>query len=159
MEMKHKISFHGIGLSYSDGFHILDEEEYSRLEFLGEGDRICLSDPDRHMLVSIGWKQAGSVVSHLIGTKDLAKDMERKVRRPMKQYGYHMSGFLKKRFGGKEAMGFFYEYTIQGTDMTGESYVIKTGKEIYSFHVYMRTELKSGSIPVWKELLESISLE
>lgn len=154
----HNLSFHRIGLYYPDGFHIMDEEESGSLKFLGEGERICLSDPERHMLVCIGWKQVGSIVSHLIGTKNLAKDMEQRVRRPMKQFGYRMGGFSKKKLGGKEALGFSYEYTAQGIDMTGESYVIKIGKEIYSFHVYIRTELKSECFSVWEKMLQNISI-
>ena len=159
MEMHHKISQHGFSMSYPDGFHVMEEEETRQLKFLGNGEGICLSDPDRHMMVSIGWKQIWGIVSLLLGTKDLAKDMEKRIRQPMKQYGYRKGESLKKKIGKKEAMGFSYEYSVQGTGMTGESYVVKDGKEIYYLHVYMRTGLKSGSYPVWEGMLESISWE
>ena len=42
-------------ISCPEGFHVMDEEERSRLNFYGEGECECLSDPDRHIIISIGW--------------------------------------------------------------------------------------------------------
>ena len=157
MDMYYNINFHGLCFSYPDSFHLMEEEERSRFRFIGEGESICLLDPEQHMLLSMGWKQTGGILSLLVGAKDLAKDMEKRTRQPMKEYGYHMNRSLKKEVGEKKAFGFSYEYFTQGTYMTGESYVVKAGKDIYSIHVYMRTGLKRRCFPVWEEILGSIS--
>ena len=44
-------------LEYPEGFHELDEDERKSLTFLEEGPCLCLSDPGKHILISIGWKQ------------------------------------------------------------------------------------------------------
>ena len=44
---------------YPDGFHVMDEAERSKLKSLGGGPVECLSDPERHILISTGWKSVG----------------------------------------------------------------------------------------------------
>ena len=37
-----------------------------------------LSDPDRHLLMTLGWKKIGKLPSKLLNTQGLAKAMEKK---------------------------------------------------------------------------------
>ncbi len=45
-----------LALPLPEGFHVMDEEERSRLRFLEAGECVCLSDPERHLVVTVGWK-------------------------------------------------------------------------------------------------------
>ena len=58
---------------YPDGFHVMDEAECSKLKSLGGGPVECLSDPERHILISTGWKSVGRLVGMLFGAKDAAE--------------------------------------------------------------------------------------
>ena len=39
--------------------------------------------------------------------------------------------------------------------MTGESFVFKSGRTFYYFHLYARTALLEKALPVWEEMLSS----
>ena len=142
-------------LSYPEGFHVMDSSEKSGMQFFGGSTGECLSDPERHILISIGWKSIGGIASLLISAKDAAKKMEASIRKPMQNYGYRLNEFTSKRVGSEEAEGFCYEYESQGTGMYGESYAVKRGKELYYLNLYARREQRDETIDVWNTILSS----
>ncbi|MBQ3262295.1 MAG: hypothetical protein IJH52_03905 [Oscillospiraceae bacterium] len=157
--MENNLHLHGLTLPIPAGFHVMDKEEWSRMKLLADGEGTGLSDPGRHMVVTLGWKQAGGFSAALLSAKDLAKNMEKQICRAMASLGCRSEGVKTRAIGGREAHGARYRYTAQGTDMTGESWVVKEKKEIWYLHGYMRTELLEVSLPVWEEMLDSITIE
>ena len=135
-----------------EGFHRMTEAERSVVRVAEEGPWIGLSHPEKHILVTAGWKQAGGIAG-LLSRGDLAKNMEKRVRRPMQPYGYRLEGFTERSIAGEKAGGFRYSYRAQETDMYAESYALKHGGAVYYFHFYARAALKAESLPVWEELL------
>lgn len=140
-----------------DGFHVMDEEEMSGMTMIAVGPGICLKDPERHIVVSVGYKKAGLLTSKMLSQKDIATKSEGSIRQAMKPYRYWPDGAGKREVGGLAADGFRYLYSAQETDMYAETYVLKKGKTFYYFHVYMRAALKEKSMPVWEEMLGSAS--
>ena len=143
-------------LSYPDGFHIMTESERSKLNLLEDGQWIGLSDPDRHMIVTVGWKHAGFLTANFSTSNDLAKGMEKKIRKPMEPFGYRNEGFTDRVVAGEKACGFRYGYKAQSVDMVAESLVLKCDGTVVYFHSYMREALKEASMVVWNELLELV---
>ena len=113
-----------------DGFHVMDEEEMSGMTMIAAGPGVCLKDPERHIVVSVGYKKAGLLTSKMLSQKDIAEKSEGSIRQAMKPYSYWPDGAGKR-----------------------ETYVLKKGKTFYYFHVYMRAALKEESMPVWEEML------
>lgn len=154
--MSNTLTLYGrLTLSWPDGFHVMDEAERKKLTFYGDGPSEAISDPDRHITVSVGWKPLGGFAGMLLGARDVAKDMAKKLSRPMQAYGWRSGGALTKVVGGEKAEGFSYEYEAQGISMVGESYAIKRGKTLYYLHFYARKALKSESLEVWNAILAS----
>lgn len=141
-------------LSYPDGFHIMDAGEKERLNFLGGDTGECLSDPDRHIIISIGYKSAGGL-GFLVSAKDAAKKTEAAIRKAMLSFSYHLNGFDKRSIGGEDAEGFRYEYEAQGISMYAESVVVKHEHTLYYLHFYARKELLEESLAVWGDILSS----
>ena len=54
-----------------EGFHVMDDEERSELNIMGNGPGVCLSNPERHIIVSIGWQQVGGLTSLLLKSGDI----------------------------------------------------------------------------------------
>lgn len=142
-------------ISFPDGFHILDDKEKSKLQFVGDGPGECLSDSESHILISLGWKPIGSLPALLVSAKDAAKRMEASIRKPMQQYGYRLNEFTGKKIGGEQAEGFSYAYTAQNISMYGESYVIKRDRTLYYLHFYARSEYLTESLDIWNLILSS----
>ena len=140
---------------YPEGFHVMDESERSSFKSLGGGPIDCLSDPERHIVISTGWKSIGRLLGMMFGAKDSAKSAEAQVRRAMKPYNYRLNGFFAKEVGGEKAEGYCFEYDAQGVHMYGETCVVKRGKELYFLHLYTRIGSKDENLEIWNGMLTS----
>ena len=142
-------------LCYPDSFHVLDETEKSALKFLGTGPGICLSDPERHILISIGWKSISGLAAMLVNSKDAAKRMEADISKPMLAYGCDRHGFAEKSVGSETASGFSYVYEAEGVEMYGESFALKHGRTLYYLNLYARRNMREESVKTWSEILSN----
>ena len=142
-------------LSWPSGFHVMNEEERGKLSFYGDGPCEAIADLDRHIVVSIGWKPLGRFFGMLLGTKDIARDMEKKLSQPMRSYGWRAGSVLTKAVDGEKAEGYSYEYEAQGIGMYGESYALKHGKTVYYLHFYARKAQKDESLEALDTILAS----
>lgn len=152
------IALKDIMIPCPDGFHVLDTEERSRIHFTEDGEGVCLSDSERHMLIYIAYKKIGGLTAMLLKSRDLAKNMETSVRKSMQPFGYKSGGSIRRMVGSCESEGFCYTYTAQDIPMYGESLVLRSGKAAYYFHLYAREKMQAESIPVWEELLSSVDI-
>ena len=141
-------------ISVPDGFHVMDDEELGKLNSYGEKPGWCITDPDRHITVSIAWKK-GAVASFLLSSREIAKKMDMSLQKMMAPYGYERQMFVQEDLGGRDAFGFLYSYDVQEIGMSGESLSAKNGKTFYYVHCYMRRELLEESLPVLKKIFES----
>ena len=144
---------------YPEGFHVMDESERSRLTAIAEGPMECLSDPERHSMITIGYKQIGALTGMLLSAKDAAKSAESYVRKALKANNYRTIGFLTKKAGGETAEGYSFEYEAEGIPMCGETYVVKRGKAFYYLHFYTRTAYKDENLEIWNGMLASMVWE
>ena len=140
-----------------DGFRQLSEAEIEKLNTPWPGSGTCLSDPERHMLLSFGWKKVNGLAAIILSTKDLAKNMEQDIAGMMKEYDFESAGYTERTICGKRAGGFRYSYTAQGVRMTAESLVLKSGKTLYYFHCYARKTSEAGNLAVWEKILTSVT--
>ena len=143
-------------LSYPDSFHVMSEEELSKMTFFGEAPGWCISDPERHIDVSVSWKKTNGLFAKILNTREIAKNMEAQIRKPMGQYGYRLDSFLEKELGGRRADGYLYAYEVQGTGMAGESLYLKNGNTFYYIHCYFRDAMRDDSLPVLDEIFGSV---
>ena len=144
---------YSLRLSFPDGFHVMDNDERQKLKMLVDGPGECLTDPDRHIIISIGWKELSLFPSLLVSSKDAADNSQKAISQAMQPYGYRFRETFAENIGGKSAPGFSYEYEAQGISMHGETCVIKHNKVLYYLHIYMRRELKGESTKIWKDIL------
>ena len=146
----------GFRLTCPEGFRRMTEEETRGLTTLGEGPWIGLSDPERHMIVTVGWKRLGPIVSRILTGADLAKNAEKRIAASMKPYGFKRTEGVTRTVAGERAHGFRCTYEAQGVAMGAESCVMKRGRDAVYFHVYFRDALREESLPVWEEILASV---
>lgn len=142
-----------------EGFHVMDDQERKTLRFITEGPGVCLSCPERHIIISIGYKQTGGFTAMLVSGKDALKGMESQIRASMGSYGYQLDGFAARLIGTKNGEGIGFHYTARDIGMYSESFVIKEKKTFYYFHYYTRETLIDENFPVWKSFLDEIRWE
>ena len=144
-------------LTCPEGFREMSKEELSGYNFYSEAPGWCVNDADRHIMVSVSWKQVPGLFAKMLKVKDVAKSMEGQMAQAMKAFQYKLVEFTARTPGGKEAEGFHYDYTVQDTGMSGESLCVKNRNTFYYLHFYYRTALKEESMAVVDEILQSAS--
>lgn len=143
-------------LGLPEGFHELSPEETGKLQFTETGAGSVFSDPERHIMVSVGWKQIGAFAGLLLNGSDLAKKMEKSLEGSMAAFGYQPVARLKKSLGGEPAEGIRYRYMAQEIGMEGESLVLKHKKTLYYLHFYTRAAMAAENQQVWEQILDSV---
>lgn len=141
-------------LSFPDGFRVMDEAELAGLKMIAEGPGCCVKDDSRHMVISVSWKKPGAFAGLLLSVNDLAASMEKYIRKGNAPFGYRLDEFRDITIGGHSARGIRYRYSVQGIEMLGESYVLKSGKQLYYFHLYTRSSLPDN-LKIWESILNS----
>lgn len=143
-------------ISCDEGFQELTEEEISKMNFLAEKPQLCLSDPERHILISAGYKKISGFSAMMLSGRDVAKKSQEQIRRAMGNIPYSEEPLRKISVGNRQGDGFRFEYTLQDTEMSGEFIVLKSGKTLYYISCYYRTALKEDSEAVIREILNSV---
>lgn len=140
-------------ITFQDSFTVLSAEERQKLNTIEQGPYECLSDQDRHILISIGFRPLGGLFSIFLSTKDAAHNSESKISQAMQSYGFKLIEHKHISLCNNDAKGFSYEYIAQGTSMYGESYVLKHDKALYYLNYYSRHELLTDNQKIWDEIL------
>lgn len=143
-------------LTCPEGFRLMTEKERQKLHMAGAGDTLCLTGEESHMLVSIGWKEVSAFASLLLRLIRPVQSVEANISRSMAPYGYRRETTLTRQIGGQAAEGFRYTYTAGDTPMVGETYVLREGKSLTFFHVYLRAALREESLTQWNGLLDAV---
>ena len=151
------VTVHGLTLSYPENFQIMEEAERVKLRFAEEGEGVCLSAPEKHILISAACQPGEPLLPRLLGSRELAAWRSNKPQRPAALQDYKLGAPLRRGVGGKSAEGFSYTYTAGGVPMYGETLVVRLGRAQYYLHFYARQALKGESIPVWEDFLAAAS--
>ncbi len=142
-------------LACPDGFHVMDEEERKNLTFIAEGSCECITDPVRHILITVGCRTLGKLAAMLVSAKDAAGNMETALREAMRRYSFRENGSAAIDLSGEKARGLSYGYVAHDTDMYAESYVAKRGKALYYLNFYVRETYRDKGLKTWEEFLSS----
>ena len=147
-----------LSITIPDSFHILSAEEMAGFRFIAEGPGIAASDPEKHVILSIGWKQLGLFTGFILNTNDIARNMEKQISSAMNPFGYTSGGKIEKHIGGETAKEIRFRYTAgDAVEMTGASCVVKHRSTLYYFHFYTRRETEAETEKLWDEILGSAS--
>ena len=135
-----------------EGFRELTEAEREKLNTLGEGESLFLTNEEDHIAVSIGWKDVNAFAGFLLHLISPISSVEASVNRAMAPYGYRKETMLERQIGGQIAKGFRYTYTAGNTPMVGE----RQGRSLTFFHAYYRASERETSLPLWQSLLDAV---
>ena len=141
--------------TYPDGFHQMDAAECKQNNLNQDGPGISIIDPERHIIVSIGWRKT-ALGSMMMDADGVAKNMEASMSRMMKGAGYQKSELVQRDLGGQNAYGFDFSYEAQGETIYGSSYVVEKGKTFYYFNFYGSMNRKEENEQLWNGMLNSI---
>ncbi|MBR0462605.1 MAG: hypothetical protein IJJ00_07830 [Erysipelotrichaceae bacterium] len=141
---------------YPEGFHEMNETEKKEHNITDKNGSFCLSDEERHIIITVFWKNAGGLISALVKPHDAVVNMEKAVSGQMQKFGYKFDEFIVREAGDKTADGYRYDYKVDGLEMSGESFIVKNSRTFYYIHSYYRTALKEESLKVLDEIFGSL---
>ncbi|MBQ2510464.1 MAG: hypothetical protein II529_06550 [Erysipelotrichaceae bacterium] len=153
--MKKTVEIGQMSFSCPEGFHEMDNTELEGMKFSGTPN-ICLSFPERHIIISAGEREINFFSAAVLNLKDIMKTTENDLHRLMKEYGYRLGEMSLKQTGEVEAGEIPYTYTAQDVKMYGCTYVFKRKRTLCYLHWYTREALKEENREVLEEILESL---
>lgn len=139
-----------------EGFRQLTEEELQKMNLIAGGKGLCISDSERHIVISVAWTKVNALSAWLLGTRETAGSMAKHISKSMKQFNYVWLDDVKREIDGQVARGLDYNYIVQGIHMTGESLVVKSEENLFYFHFYGRQARRDESLAVFHEILDGV---
>ncbi|MCR4841457.1 MAG: hypothetical protein K5848_07960 [Lachnospiraceae bacterium] len=141
------------------GFHVMDEKERSKYKMTGKGEYVGLSNPDIHMMITVGVKKLNAFIKLLLKPKDFAKGMRNCIVKGNKPYGIKAEELKDLTLAGAPAKGFSYTYTVRDIAMTGRAYAVFTDNTVYYVYQYVRTEFDEEFKDVFENFLKELKIE
>lgn len=143
-------------VSFPEGFRRMTEGEMKKLNRLEDGPGVFMTSPERHIIVTVGWKKIALLASLLLSAKDIAKNAGGRIARAMKPCGCSEPAYTERTVAGSRAHGFRYAYTAENVPMEAETCILKRGRVVLYFNFYAREALKEESFSVWESVLASV---
>ena len=145
-----------MNIVFPDGFTEMTRQELAQMKQTAMGSAVYYTNPERHMIVTVGWKSAG-IFQKSLDAAALCSKMEPALQKANAPFGYQLKGHAERKIGGQDAKAVQFTYTAQDIDMYSESYAAKNGKDIYYFNLYTRVESWENNKVQWENLLNSVS--
>ena len=143
-------------MTLPDGLRVMNDEETAKLNFYKDRKGLCFNDPEKHLMITSGFKKLNGIINMLISEKDLNMNSEAEIGKAMKPYGYRLIDLGSRTIAGSKAECYSYEYNSEGIDMFGESYVFKKDKDAYYLNMYTRAENKEENLACWNAFLDGL---
>ena len=153
--MKKTVDIGQMSFSCPEDFSEMDETQLEGIEFSGTPG-VCLSWPQRHIILSAGEKQINGFSAVVLNLKDVMKGTENDLHRLMKGYGYSLKEMSLRKIGEIETGEISYAYEAQDIRMCGSTYVFKRKRTLCYLHWYTREALEKENREVLEEILSSV---
>lgn len=146
-----------LALTYPEGFRLMERGELEHAFALEYPDMWGIRDEERHMLISLIWKETNGVLRKLVSTKTLVKDYEKRIARTFRHGNYRREEFFETEVAGLAAQGARFSYHHLGVDQLGELVMFRREGCTYSLYYYTRPELARANRAAYESILASIA--
>lgn len=148
-----------LSLTCPEGFHRLNSEEIKKFNFPNEEPGCVLQDKERHIVVSLAWKELNALLALLLNVRELNGKMAEYVSEANKDYGYKQGEFFSGNIGTKKSAGFNYSYVVGEVGMDAQMIMVKNHHTIYYIYFYFRSANRKESLEMIEEIISSMKWE
>ncbi len=141
-----------------EGFHELTEEERKGMNFAADEKVMAISDPVRHIIITVAWAQISGLNAWLLGRREVSWNMSRQIEKKLKKFSFVWLADIKRDIDGRLARGMDYEYVANRIHMSCESLVIKSEENLYYFHMYASKIRRDESLEIFNEILDNVAI-
>lgn len=145
-----------ISLNYPEGSKDMNEAELARY-FGSAQNRWGVYDDARHIILSVSWTKAG-FKRMLADAESMLIDIEGRLCRTLVNYQRLTS--YQYKFKKIKAYGIRFEYRVNDVArvLAGDLVVFKYKKQFYAIHYLTRMNDAPENIPLFKEILDSVTI-
>ena len=147
-----------LAVSAPEGFVVVPHGELESLMGFKYDRMWGMRDTERHMMLSVTWKDSGKLLTKLASEKSLAKRVDETNAKRHREHGYRREGFFVRGVAGAsaQAQGVRFSYDVEGVAHEGEALVFKRGVRCYTLSYSTRSALATENRPVYEAILESL---
>ena len=149
-----------LAITVPEGFTVVPHDELELLMGIKYDRMWGMRDAERHMVLSVTWKDTGKLLTKLASEKYLAKRADETSARRYRKRGYRSGGFFARTIAGAnaQAQGLRYSYEAEGIVHEGEALVFKRGTRCYTLSYNTRSALADENRLVYEAILESLNV-
>ena len=146
-----------ISIGVPDGFHIMSQEELTKVYVTNDPNRWGIWDHDRHVIISILWQDLNAFTAMLADIDAAAVKNEQLTKKGYEGHDYVMEGFHDADISGSHARGYSFTYRIQDIIQHVDTLLFKANKRIYSINFIGRNENREQDHELFEEVLKTVS--
>ncbi|MBQ6487711.1 MAG: hypothetical protein IJI75_00650 [Solobacterium sp.] len=147
-----------ISIGIPDGFHVMSEEELTKVYVTKDPKRWGIWDNDRHVIISVLWQDLNAFTAMLADIDAAAVRNEQLTKKGYEGHDYAMKGFHDADISGSHARGYSFTYRIQDISQRVDTLLFKAGRRIYSINCIGRNENREQDHELFKEILKTVSI-
>jgi hypothetical protein len=140
-----------------DGFHRLSSEEIGKYNLANDQPGCVLRDEERHIIVSLAWKQLNPLLALFLNVRELIGRMAEYVAEANKDYGYVQGEFFTGSIAQKKSAGFDYSYRAGETAMDARMIMVRNRRTVYYLYFYFRSQNRQESLAVIEPIISSMN--
>lgn len=150
-----------LAVAMPEGFATIPHDELESLMGFEYGSMWGMRDAERHMVLSVTWKDSGKLITKLSSEKSLAKRANETSAKRYRNRGYRFDGYFDRAVSGAsaQAQGLRYSYEAEGIAHDGEALVFKRGARCYILSYNTHSALAAENRPVYEAILESLDVK
>ena len=148
-----------MSIEVPEGFHTMSAEELRQAYRDDNPDRWGMWDQERHVMVTVMWKEYSRLMMMLADVKGICRKNEQIAAKGYGNNGYECGGFFSVNVDGEKAEGYRFSYRVGDVEQSAETILFKLGKTIFSITCGGRKENREADREMFDRIIAGITLE
>ena len=148
-----------MSIEVPEGFHTMSAEELRQAYQDDKQNRWGMWDQDRHVMVTVMWKEYPRLLMMLSDVKGISRKNEQMAAKGYAGNGYECGGFFSVNVDGEKAEGYRFSYRIGDVEQSAETILFKLEKTIFSITCGGRRENREADRELFDRIIAGITLE
>ncbi len=145
-----------LSIAVPEGFQPMSPEELRSLYRNDDPDRWGAWDKDRHVILTVSWKQYPALLSALADIRAVARRNRQLTEKEYAGHDYRPGGFFSLQTGAVRLEGYRFSYRLDSMVQCAETVLMKHQKTVYSITCVGREENAEEDSRTFRGILESL---
>ena len=148
-----------MSIEIPEGFHTMSAEKLRQAYRDDNPDRWGMWDQERHVMVTVMWKEYSRLMMMLADVKAICRKNEHMAAKGYAGNGYECGGFFSANVDGEKAEGYRFSYRIDDVELSAETILFKLEKTIFTVTFASRRENRETDRELIDRIIAGITLE